>query len=91
MLGVIQNFFIAIIYDKEVADMTEETYEIAKDLIEDINRIETQINEVKNNYGWITISTYDHPNIAYSLRFQNDLIEWLTVKKEEYQKEFEEL
>lgn len=71
--------------------MTEKTYEIAKDLIEDTNRIETQINEVKNNHGWITISTANYQNLSYSLRFQRELTEWLNNKKEEYQKEFEKL
>ena len=71
--------------------MTENTYKMAKDLIEDINKMETQINAVENNHHWITILTPDYRDFSYSLRFQKDLVEWLTAKKEEYQKEFDEL
>lgn len=71
--------------------MTEKTYETAKNLIEDINKMETQINEVKNCHHWISILTPDYEDLFYSLRFQRDLVEWLVAKKEEYQKEFDEL
>lgn len=71
--------------------MTEKTYETAKNLIEDINKMETQINEVKNCHHWISILTPHNKDFAYSLRFQRDLVEWLAAKKEEYQKEFDEI
>lgn len=72
-------------------NMTEKTYEIAKDLIEDIDRIETYVDEVENYHHWITISTPNYKNLTCSLRFQRELVEWLISKKEEYQKEFEAL
>ena len=57
--------------------------------VEDINKIETQINEVKKCHHWISILTPDCKDFSYSLRFQKDLVEWLAAKKEEYQKEFD--
>ncbi len=71
--------------------MKIEVYEKAKDLIDDIGRIERQLNEAMNNQHWIAISTPNNRDLRYSLRFQNDLIEWLKFKKEEYQREFDEL
>lgn len=71
--------------------MKMKTYERAKDLIDDIKRIEKQINEVKTCNHWIAISSPDYPDVEYSIRFQNELVEWLSLKKKEYQKEFDEL
>ena len=71
--------------------MKREIYEKAKDLIDDIGRIDSQLYEVVNKQHWITISTPNNKDLRYSLRFQNDLIEWLKVTKEKYQKEFDEL
>ena len=71
--------------------MKREVYEKAKDLIEDIGCIERQVDESVSKQHWITISTPNNRDLRYSLRFQNDLIEWLKFKKEEYQREFDEL
>ena len=71
--------------------MKIETYERAKDLIDDINRIEEQISGVNAFNHWIAISTPNYPNVQYSIRFQEELAEWLSLKKKEYQKEFDEL
>ena len=71
--------------------MKREVYEKAKDLIDDIGRIDSQLYEVINKQHWITISTPDNRDLRYSLRFQNDLTKWLKSKMEEYQREFDEL
>lgn len=71
--------------------MRMDTYNKATDLIKDIGCIEKQINEVAKRHHWIVISTPDYPDMSYSIRFQRELVEWLSLKKEEYQKEFDEL
>ena len=71
--------------------MKIEVYEKAKDLVDDIGRIERQLHESVNQQHWIAISTPNNRDLLYSLRFQNDLIEWLKITKEKYQKEFDEL
>ena len=71
--------------------MRREVYEKAKDLIDDISRIEKQVYESENKQHWIAISTPDNRDLRYSLRFQLDLTEWLKSKLKEYQKEFDEL
>ena len=71
--------------------MKREVYEKAKDLIDDIGRIEQQLHESVNQQHWIAISTPNNRDLRYSLRFQIDLTEWLKLKKEEYQREFDEL
>lgn len=71
--------------------MKREVYEKAKDLIDDIGRIEKQVYECENQQHWIAISTPNNRDLRYSLRFQNDLTKWLKSKMEEYQREFDEL
>lgn len=71
--------------------MKIEVFERAKDLIDDISRIEKQVYECENQQHWIAISTPSNRDLRYSLRFQNDLTKWLKSIKEKYQKEFDEL
>lgn len=71
--------------------MKMDAYKKARNLMDDINRIEKQINEVAKHNHWIAISTPDHPDLMYSTRFQGELIKWLSSKKEEYRREFDEL
>ena len=71
--------------------MTKEILNKANELAKDIELIKTQLNEVKEKRHFIVISTPDYQNCLYSYRFQKELAEWLSVKKEEYQKEFDEL
>lgn len=71
--------------------MKREVYEKAKDLIDDINRLEKQVYECENQQHWITVSTPNNRDLRYSLRFQNDLSAWLKSKIKEYQREFDEL
>lgn len=71
--------------------MTKETYEKAKELISDIKNIDNQIKEKEEQRHWINVITPNHKECYYSTRFQRELIEWMKSKKEEYQKEFDEL
>lgn len=71
--------------------MTNDTYEKAKRLVEDIKGIDRQLREVEENNSWITISTPMIPMGVYSLQFEKDLVNWLNQIKKQYQKEFDEL
>jgi cob(I)alamin adenosyltransferase len=72
--------------------MTNELYEKAVELKKDIKAINKQIEEVKMYKHWITTSTPDYESRgASSRRFQEELIDWLEQKMNEYQKEFDEL
>lgn len=71
--------------------MTKETYEKAETLLNDIKNISRQVKEVEKDHHWIITITPDNKDVCYSVRFQKELIEWLKSKKEEYQKEFDEL
>ena len=71
--------------------MTKEIYEKAGQLFEDIELMSCQIEEVEKHHHWITIITPKNKEVYYSDRFAKELIEWLKFKKEEYQKEFDEL
>lgn len=71
--------------------MKIDTYKKAKDLIDDMKRIEKQVTEFYKDNHWIRISTPNYPDSPYSVRFQKELVEWLMSKKEEYQREFDRL
>lgn len=71
--------------------MTKEFLRKANELIKDIEIMEYQLSEVEKHHHFIVVSTPDYQNCFYSCRFQNELTEWLKTKKEEYQKEFDEL
>lgn len=72
--------------------MKIETYKKAKTLLEDIEAINNQIKELKEKYPWITTSTPDYPSYGESsIRFRNELINWLKETRDKYQKEFDEL
>lgn len=71
--------------------MKHETYEKAKQLMNDIHALEEQIDEVNRTQNYITISTPNVPIGDYSCRFQDELFEWACCKRDQYQKEFNEL
>lgn len=71
--------------------MNREILRKANELMSDINYMEEQLNEVKEHRNYITVSTPYNQDCCYSYRFQMELKEWLTAKKEEYEKEFDEL
>lgn len=71
--------------------MKQETYNKAKQLVDDISNITKQINECIKERHWMAISTPNYKDETYSVRFQHELIEWMKIKLEEYKKEFEEL
>ena len=82
--------------------MEMQTYLSAKDLVEDTKKISRIIEEVERKQHWITVSTPDWITVStpdnqhnqlrlFSLRFQNDLVEWLKSVKEKYEKDFDEL
>lgn len=72
--------------------MTKETYEKASKLANDIKHLDNIINDFDDKSCWIKVITpYHKENIVTSMRFQNELLKWLRVKREEYYNEFEEL
>ena len=72
--------------------MTIDTYKKAKRLFEDIEKIETQLKEVKEKQHWITTSTPDNQlDGAFSWEFQKDLEKWLYETKDRYLDEFNNL
>ena len=72
--------------------MTDEIYEKAKQLKDDIKSINRQVNEVEKERHWITTSTPNYNDDgALSRRFQKELVDWLKQTMERYQKEFDEL
>lgn len=71
--------------------MKMQTYLNARDLVEDIKKISKLVEEVERKQHWITVSTPDNQLGLFSLRFQNDLVDWLKSVKEEYEKDFDEL
>lgn len=71
--------------------MTKEIFNKAHELTDDIHMIKYHLRKTKADKHWITISTPYQKEVVMSSRFQNELIEWLEQKLEEYQKEFDEL
>ena len=71
--------------------MEMQTYLSAKDLVEDTKKISRIVEEVERKQHWITVSTPDNQLGLFSLRFQNDLVDWLKSVKEKYEKDFDEL
>lgn len=72
--------------------MTNESYEKASELINDIKHLDNVIDDFCKTNCWIRIITpYHKENLNYSVRFQNELWKWLSAKREEYQREFDEL
>lgn len=71
--------------------MTEEVYKKAKQLQSDMDFIRYQLKKKKEDKHWITISTPHMKEACGSNRFQNELVDWLEQKVEEYQEEFAEL
>lgn len=71
--------------------MKMQTYLDAKDLVEDIKKIDRIIEEAERKQHWVAISTPDNNLKMFSLKFQNDLINWLKSIKEKYEKDFDEL
>lgn len=71
--------------------MKQETYEKAKQLVNDIATMTKQFDECEKERHWITISTPRYKDDTYSVRFQHELRDWMQTKMQEYKKEFEEL
>lgn len=78
--------------------MTKTDFENAKNLIEDIKALEKVLAAHRRN-EWVrviflkelkVISPYNE-DCFYSVRFQNELVEWLKQKKEQYQKELDDM
>lgn len=71
--------------------MTEKTFKKAVELKTDISNMDKQIKEVTEDAHWISVVTPRTKDLVYSDRFGTELLEWLKFKREEYQKEFEQL
>lgn len=70
--------------------MNRETLEKGNELQKDIDNI-TGILKDHNKHKWIRVISPDNKDIYYSVRFQNDLGEWLETKRKEYQEELDRL
>lgn len=71
--------------------MTEEIYNEAIQLHEDIRLIKCQLDEVKKRKHWITIATPYKKDVCLSEKFQRELIKWLEDKLEDYKVKFAQL
>lgn len=72
--------------------MTKEKLEKAKELEQDIKMIQGVLEE-RENKRWIKVigARCDQKYDWHSIRFQHELAKWLEDKKQEYEKELEEL
>lgn len=66
--------------------MTPETLQQANELDNDIKNINKVIEENKDN-RYISVVGARHRELYYSVRFQEELAEWLEQKREQYQGE----
>ena len=70
--------------------MTQETLEKAYTLNEDIRKIDRVLDDNRNK-RWIKVIGARNEENFYSVRFQNELAEWLKQKREQYQKELDDI
>ncbi len=70
--------------------MTKEVLEKANELVNDIDNINIVLKEREKKH-WVKVICPADKEPFYSIRFQEELSKWLAQKKEEYQKELEEL
>ena len=70
--------------------MNQETLDKANKLQGDIKNIRKVLDDY-SEYKWISVISPRNKELYYSGRFDDELAEWLKVKAEEYQKEFDEL
>lgn len=71
--------------------MTEEIYNEAIKLHEDIRLIKYQLDEVEKREHWITIATPYKKDACYSEKFQSELVKWLEGKLKDYEIKFAQL
>lgn len=71
--------------------MNIDIYNKAVTLVKDIESLTRHIDEVEIKRHWVSIVTPDNRDLPHSLRLQAELVNWMKIKREEYQKEFEEL
>lgn len=70
--------------------MTQEILEKANELSKDIKNI-NRVLENRKEHKWIRVISARNEELYYSVKFQQELAEWLEKKKEQYQKELENL
>lgn len=70
--------------------MNKEVLEKANNLILDIELLSIILHERETDPGYVIVNAWRHKR-NFSDRFENDLYEWMEKKKEEYEKEFEQL
>lgn len=73
--------------------MNKETLKKANELYKDIENISEVIEESEKEKKWIKVITpkTEKRERYFSVRFQDELTDWLKTKREEYQKEFDNL
>lgn len=71
--------------------MNIDVYNKAVTLVKDIDSLTRHINEVEQKRHWVSIVTPDNRDLPHSLRLQSELVKWMKDKREEYEKEFNEL
>lgn len=72
--------------------MKIEILEKANNLLNDIKRMSRIIDDKEKERKWISVISSGHKEDGYFTdRFEDELVEWLKVKREEYQKEFDSL
>lgn len=69
--------------------MLKETLKKANELLQDIDNI-GRIIEVAG-HKWIRVISPKDTELHYSVRFQEELAEWLKEKQKEYQEELDNL
>lgn len=71
--------------------MNTEIFEKALSLKSDVTQIDTIIGTIEKEHAHPTIITSQYTGAYFSERFEQELIEWMKSKAEEYQKEFDDL
>lgn len=71
--------------------MKMETYKEAARLTHDISAMDKRIKDVEQHNNNITVSSSCYYQLEFSSEFEREVLDWLKLKREEYQKMFDEL
>ena len=70
--------------------MKKDVLKKANEINEDIENIDKVLGDSENK-RWITVIGARNTDMRYSVRFQNELAEWLKQKREQYQSELDNM